>query len=185
MFIRRFEPVYFDPVHRSHSRAKRSVDAGGSGDVRVQIRSSRRSLNLHLTADASVFHKNLVVESSTEGIVNVDTSHIYKGYVIGKPRSRVFGSLYHGVFEGSIETSSGDSFYVERASRFFNDSRSYHSVLYSSADIEFPTLAGGRWCGLHGSTEEWMRDTLHRLRHVSPQKARTGADLYIVQTTFA
>ncbi|KAH7951717.1 hypothetical protein HPB52_011706 [Rhipicephalus sanguineus] len=145
-----------------------------------------RSLNLHLSADASVFHKDLVVESSTEGIVNVDTSRIYKGYVIGKPRSRVFGSLHRGLFEGSIETGSGDSLYVERASRFFNDSRPYHSVLYSSADIEFPTLTGGghgRWCGLHGSTEQWMRDTLRRFRRVSPKaphfyKSRVGRKLH-------
>ncbi|XP_049524983.1 disintegrin and metalloproteinase domain-containing protein 10 homolog [Dermacentor silvarum] len=148
MFVRRFEPVYYDPelVHRNHVRAKRSIEGGGSGHVRVQIRSTKRSLNLHLSADASVFHEDLVVESSTEGIINVDTSHIYKGYIIGQPRSRVFGSLHRGVFEGSIETGSGDSLYVERARRFFNDSRPYHSVLYSSADVEFPTahLAHGR-----------------------------------------
>ncbi|XP_037518187.2 retrovirus-related Pol polyprotein from transposon 17.6 [Rhipicephalus sanguineus] len=104
----------------------------------------------------------------------------------GKPRSRVFGSLHRGLFEGSIETGSGDSLYVERASRFFNDSRPYHSVLYSSADIEFPTLTGGghgRWCGLHGSTEQWMRDTLRRFRRVSPKaphfyKSRVGRKLH-------
>ncbi|KAH7945529.1 hypothetical protein HPB49_011957 [Dermacentor silvarum] len=176
MFVRRFEPVYYDPelVHRNHVRAKRSIEGGGSGHVRVQIRSTKRSLNLHLSADASVFHEDLVVESSTEGIINVDTSHIYKGYIIGQPRSRVFGSLHRGVFEGSIETGSGDSLYVERARRFFNDSRPYHSVLYSSADVEFPTVGEGgrgRWCGLHGSTEHWMRDMLRRFRRASPPEA--------------
>ncbi|KAK8780684.1 hypothetical protein V5799_017968 [Amblyomma americanum] len=86
----------------------------------------------------------------------------------GEPQSRVFGSLHGGVFEGSIETGSGHSLYVERAEKFFNDSRPFHSVLYSSADLDFP--AGGRWCGLHGRTEEWMMDILRRNRLKPPSK---------------
>ncbi|XP_065282358.1 disintegrin and metalloproteinase domain-containing protein 10-like [Dermacentor albipictus] len=190
MFVRRFEPVYYDPelVHRNHVRAKRSIEDGESGHVHVQIRSTKRSLDLHLSADASVFHEDLVVESSTEGIVNVDTSHIYKGYVIGQPHSRVFGSLHRGVFEGSIDTGSGASLYVERARRFFNDTRPYHSVLYSSADVEIPAAAGGgsgHWCGLHGSTERWMKDMLRRFRRTSAPEphlahGRVGRKLHAV-----
>ncbi|XP_050035653.2 disintegrin and metalloproteinase domain-containing protein 10-like [Dermacentor andersoni] len=190
MFVRRFEPVYYDPelVHRNHVRAKRSIEDGGSGHVHVQIRSTKRLLNLHLSADASVFHEDLIVESSTEGIVTVDTSHIYKGHIIGQPRSRVFGSLHRGVFEGSIDTGSGDSLYVERARKFFNDTRPYHSVLYSSADVEIPTVAeggSGRWCGLHGSTEHWMKDMLRRYRRASPPEphlahGRVGRKLHAV-----
>ncbi|KAH7966339.1 hypothetical protein HPB49_015388 [Dermacentor silvarum] len=170
LFVRRYEPLYYRPERMpgGHARSKRSVGAGISGHVNVQLRTSKRALNLRLTPDSSVFHKDLVVESSTEGVIQVDTSHIYSGSVVGEPRSRVFGSLHGGIFEGSINTGSGDSLYVERSEKFFNNSQPFHSVLYSADDVEIPVSpGGGRWCGLHGSTEKWMKDVLRRFRHGS------------------
>ncbi|XP_065302942.1 disintegrin and metalloproteinase domain-containing protein 10-like [Dermacentor albipictus] len=170
LFVRRYEPLYYRPERMGggHARAKRSVGAGRSGHVNVQLRTSKRALNLRLTPDSSVFHKDLVVESSTEGVVQVDTSHIYSGSVVGQPRSRVFGSLHGGIFEGSIHTGSGDSLYVERSEKFFNSSQPFHSVLYSADDVEIPaSRGGGPWCGLHGSTEKWMKDMLRRFRRGS------------------
>ncbi|XP_075534887.1 disintegrin and metalloproteinase domain-containing protein 10 homolog [Dermacentor variabilis] len=86
----------------------------------------------------------------------------------GQPRSRVYGSLHGGIFEGSINTGSGDSLYVERSEKFFNSSQPFHSVLYSADDVEIPvSRGGGPWCGLHGNTEKWMKDVLRRFRRGS------------------
>ncbi|XP_049270198.1 disintegrin and metalloproteinase domain-containing protein 10-like [Rhipicephalus sanguineus] len=145
-------------------------------DTQLQepLRTSKRALNLRLTPDSSVFHEDLVIESSTEGVVQVDTSNIYSGSVVGEPGSRVFGSLHGGIFEGSIDTGSGDSLYVERSEKFFTNSQPFHSVLYSAHDVEVPAShgGGGPWCGLHGDTEKWMKDVLRRFRRAPREKRR-------------
>ncbi|KAL3219899.1 hypothetical protein MRX96_005655 [Rhipicephalus microplus] len=172
IFIRRYEPIYYRPQPQGHTRVKRSAEAVRGRHVDVQLRTSKGALNLRLTPDTSVFHENLVIESSTEGVVQVDTSHIYSGSVVGEPSSHVFGSLHGGIFEGSIDTGSGDSLYVEGSEKFFNNTQPFHSVLYSANDVEVPTSSGGggRWCGLHGDTEKWMKDVLRRFRRGPREK---------------
>ncbi|EEC02615.1 conserved hypothetical protein [Ixodes scapularis] len=125
-----------------------------------------RDFNIRLFPDTSVLHKDLVIETAMHGVIQVDTSHIYTGTLIGESGSQVYGALRRGVFEGSIHTT-GDDFYVERASNFFNGSAPFHSVLYSARDVEFPPPEGTggsqrrrQWCGLYGHRERWMNRVL-------------------------
>lgn len=67
---------------------------------------------------------------------------------IGEAESYVFGSVSNGVFEGKIVSPHG-SYYVEKAHRYFpnNSNKSFHSVIYSEADIQDPYehLRTGKW----------------------------------------
>lgn len=78
---------------------------------------------------------------STNGPVNVDTSHIYHGEILGDAKSHVFGSLHDGVFEGKIITAK-DSYYVEKARHYFPNQSSVdkrlHSVIYNEKHVDDP-----------------------------------------------
>jgi disintegrin and metalloproteinase domain-containing protein 10 len=68
--------------------------------------------------------------------------------LLGEAGSFVFGSVSDGVFEGKIVSPHG-SYYVEKAHRYFpnNSNKSFHSVIYSEADILDPYehLRTGKW----------------------------------------
>lgn len=56
------------------------------------------------------------------------------------PRSKVFGSVTDGVFEGKIIAHDG-SYYVEHARRYFppNSTRTrVHSIIYKDSDVTDP-----------------------------------------------
>lgn len=76
---------------------------------------------------------------SPKGIISVDSSHIYRGEVLGEPDSLVFGSIHDGVFEGKIITDR-DAYYVENAKHYFpNQSyldHGFHSVIYNENHVE-------------------------------------------------
>ncbi|XP_064471110.1 disintegrin and metalloproteinase domain-containing protein 10-like isoform X2 [Ornithodoros turicata] len=159
IFVRHFEPLSYSrlAIHASHIRTKRSPSSNKR--IYVRIRGYNRNFHLVLTPDASVFHKEIVMETES-GVVPLDVSHIYHGHIIGDPRSRVYGALHTGVFEGSIETANG-SFYLESARKFLGRPTSFHSVMYSDKDVKFPTnREKGLICGLRGRTEEWMNRVL-------------------------
>ncbi|XP_077564429.1 disintegrin and metalloproteinase domain-containing protein 10-like [Haemaphysalis longicornis] len=129
----------------------------------------RRVFQLRLQPDSSVFHKDLVVETTTLGKVKPDISHIYSGKVVGDPSSYVFGALHGGVFEGTIQTNRG-RFYVEPAHSFFPRPTPFHSVLYSIRDVRMPRAHGPQgWCGLRGETERWMKQLVAMSTPVKPQ----------------
>ncbi|XP_065302011.1 disintegrin and metalloproteinase domain-containing protein 10-like isoform X2 [Dermacentor albipictus] len=158
-FVRHFEPLSYEPrpVHRDHVRVRRSL--GGSDSqhphdiVHLRFQGFDRLFHLKLRPDASVFHKDLVVETSTLGRVKPDIGHIYSGTLVGDPSSRVFGGLHNGVFEGSIQSRWG-RFYVEGAHKFFARRTPFHSVMYAAEDASMPRAG---WCGVRGETARWMQ----------------------------
>ncbi|XP_064471133.1 disintegrin and metalloproteinase domain-containing protein 10-like isoform X2 [Ornithodoros turicata] len=161
-FIRHFEPLLYDheEVHASHIRAKRSTAA--KNNVHIAFRAHNRDFHLRLTADSSIFHEDLVVETATRRVFEADTSHIYTGRVVGDSGSHVYGSLHDGVFEGGIHTRNG-SYYAESARKYFEKQMPFKSVIYSATDAEFPRnnkTGSARLCGLYGRTEAWMDNVL-------------------------
>ncbi|KAL1436965.1 hypothetical protein MTO96_048986 [Rhipicephalus appendiculatus] len=49
IFVQRYEPMYYRPEPEGHTRAKRSVEAVRGRHVNLQLRTSKRALNLRLT----------------------------------------------------------------------------------------------------------------------------------------
>ena len=69
-------------------------------------------------------------ESSRKELFIIDVC-----FISGDPESSVHGMVTHdGLFEGHI-TSSSDYYIVERASRYFNQSQPFHSVIYRKDDV--------------------------------------------------
>ncbi|XP_064463694.1 disintegrin and metalloproteinase domain-containing protein 10-like [Ornithodoros turicata] len=191
IFVRHFEPLSYDhrPVHNSHMRAKRSIS--NDNHVHVRFYAHNRDFHLRLTPDTTAFHKNLTVRRVTEGDIGVDLGHIYTGKVVGDTSSFVYGALHDGIFEGGIDTSNG-SYYVESAAKYFEYPTSFHSVLYSASDVEYPH-GGTRFCGLYGNTERWMNEVLQERSqrrsaerlHKPRQHPRLGRRLHSIEDSTA
>ncbi|KAH6936772.1 hypothetical protein HPB50_021363 [Hyalomma asiaticum] len=137
--------------------------------------------HLKLRPDTSVFHEDLVVETSKLGHIKPEIGHIYSGELVGEPSSHVYGALVDGVFHGAIQSPSG-RYYVESSRRFFSGPKPFHSVLYDARDARFPdTGTPGGWCGVRGETERWMdsvmksRATLAAAAAAPPPVARHKA----------
>ncbi|KAK6617549.1 hypothetical protein RUM44_005137 [Polyplax serrata] len=149
-YILHYEPLNYDAgeVHKNHQRARRSVVR--DHNVHLSFRSHGRNFNLRLKRDLEVFSDDLVVD----GIPFVDTSHIYKGYLIEEPGSQAFGSIIDGIFEGSIH-SQDESYYVEKAHKYFpkGSNQSFHSIIYNGKDVDDSFFGG---CGVTDDVVQWM-----------------------------
>lgn len=41
-------------------------------------------------------------------------------WILGDPHSRVYGSIFDGVFEGHVHTGDGQSFTIDKAAKYFD-----------------------------------------------------------------
>lgn len=162
-YIRHYEEASYSRAEmvRAHQRSKRSVDGRGA-HIQLGFRAHGREFRVRLKRDTTGFSEGLEVVGSDNKPVQASLSHIYQGHLLGEPESTVFGSLHDGVFEGKI-ISKYDSYYVEKASRYFpeNKNSSFHSVIYKESDVEDPYShlrteghVGG--CGITEEISEWM-----------------------------
>ncbi|XP_058062268.1 disintegrin and metalloproteinase domain-containing protein 10, partial [Anopheles bellator] len=172
-YISHHEKLSYDHqhLHASHSRAKRSVTK--DHHVHLSFRAHERDFNIRLKRDLSTISDKLEIHSD-QGPVQVDSSHIYHGELIGEPDSYVFGSIFDGVFEGQM--ISGDSTYhVERAKHYFRESSHpdthplhhigddeppFHSVIYKDEHVDDPYRHRRKGhpsgCGVHDEVSAWM-----------------------------
>nr|XP_037279862.1 disintegrin and metalloproteinase domain-containing protein 10-like [Rhipicephalus microplus] len=178
-YVRHFEPLSYEPrrVHREHVRVRRSLSGSSSqhGIVYFRFQGFDRLFHLKLRPDASAFHKDLVVETSSRGRVKPDIGHIYSGELIGDPSSRVYGGLHDGVFEGSIQSRWG-RFYVEGAHKFFARRTPFHSVMYAAKDARMPD-AGWKSSAAPG-VKHWTNRKLleeHESEELYPDTENVGS----------
>lgn len=96
----------------------------------------------------------------SEGPIEVDTSHIYHGQVLGDSKSHVFGSIHDGVFEGKIITSD-DSYYIEKARHYFpnqsHTDKGFHSVIYKEVHVNDPYQRRRKGEYSNNSNNKWRR----------------------------
>ncbi|XP_037032344.1 disintegrin and metalloproteinase domain-containing protein 10 isoform X2 [Bradysia coprophila] len=161
-YISHYETLSYDErhIHASHNRAKRSVTK--DPHVFLKFKAHGRNFHIRLKRDISTFSDSLVIDSP-KGVISVDSSHIYRGEVLGEPDSLVFGSIHDGVFEGKIITDR-DAYYVENAKHYFPNrthlDHGFHSVIYNENHVEDAYAhkreghVGG--CGINEEVSQWM-----------------------------
>ncbi len=158
-YISHYEPLTYD-TSLVLSRAKRSLlpqsspllssqSSPESEPIIIEFKSHGRHFPLRLRRDySSVFHRDLIIESSDGKPINVNLDHIVSGELAAEPRSKVFGAIREGVFEGKIHTQNDQTFYVEKAFKYFNssdinnksnnNSLPFHSVIYNAIHVNDP-----------------------------------------------
>ena len=202
-FILHHEPLSYNSKI-VHERAKRSTDAqqnsqsslNGNGSqpvdskaddrdpsvVHVDFYAHGKQFNLRLYRDAdSVFSKDLVIEDAAGQPLDVSLDHIYSGYLQDEEnRSKVYGHLVNGVFEGKIESKNG-TFYVERAHRYNQMNKikkNVHSVIYNSEDVVHPHANHFEGGCMNEEIREWM-DKISRSAVDEPHKPSGHVDIEI------
>ncbi|XP_060523585.1 disintegrin and metalloproteinase domain-containing protein 10 isoform X2 [Cylas formicarius] len=179
-YISHYQPLNYDTgdVHSAHVRAKRSVVE--DNHVHVSFRAHGRDFRLRLKRDLHVFSDSLEVHGPN-GPIDVDTSHVYKGHLVGERDSTVFGSIIDGVFEGKIVSPRG-SYYVEKAHHYFPldryPNRTFHSLIYHEDHVRDP-YEGQRQghsagCGINDEIIEWMDKIQNSADAEPPSVARRG-----------
>ncbi|KAF8368045.1 hypothetical protein PRIPAC_85874 [Pristionchus pacificus] len=109
-FLKHYEPLNYQPTDLN--RVSRSTDE----KIRLNFHAYDRDFKLILERvheKDSVFLKDAIMEyeNKTEKIEWED--NIFKGMIEGDDNSYVSGSINHGIFEGVIETSNGEEFWIE------------------------------------------------------------------------
>uniref|UniRef100_A0A6P7FQB9 Disintegrin and metalloproteinase domain-containing protein 10 n=1 Tax=Diabrotica virgifera virgifera TaxID=50390 RepID=A0A6P7FQB9_DIAVI len=163
-YIRHYETLAYDTeaVHRAHTRAKRSI--ASDNYVHVAFKAHGHDFRVRLKRDLHVFEDKLEVQGPTGEPLDVDTSHIYQGHILGEPDSVAFGSIIEGVFEGKLMLPSKGAFYVEKAHHYFphttHPNRTFHSVIYHEDHVEDPYAhkreGHSAGCGINDDVIEWM-----------------------------
>ncbi|XP_064471464.1 disintegrin and metalloproteinase domain-containing protein 10-like isoform X2 [Ornithodoros turicata] len=148
-FVRHYEPLSYDPIRLPSTlgRRRRSIEPSRS-IVYLTFYSHNRYFHLNLQRDHSVTSNNFVLETSTLGRIDSNLDHIYSGYIVGDPGSRVFGFVSDGVFYGRI-TTSNEAYYLEPSKSYITGNPGFHSVIYSSKDVTYAD-------DLCGFTEKWL-----------------------------
>jgi disintegrin and metalloproteinase domain-containing protein 10 len=120
-YISHYEPLTYD-TSLVLSRAKRSLlpqsspllssqSSPESEPIIIEFKSHGRHFPLRLRRDySSVFHRDLIIESSDGKPINVNLDHIVSGELAAEPRSKVFGAIREGVFEGKNSHSKRSNF---------------------------------------------------------------------------
>ncbi|XP_076333075.1 disintegrin and metalloproteinase domain-containing protein 10-like [Tachypleus tridentatus] len=89
--------------------------------------------------DSLVFAPDVLIESSTRGVIDFDTDRILTGNLEDDEESSAEGVLtQEGLFEGAIYSRDGDDYYVEPASRYLSLQKDFHSIMYRLSDVQFP-----------------------------------------------
>ncbi|CAD5207716.1 unnamed protein product [Bursaphelenchus xylophilus] len=136
-YVDDFETLSYRPIL---DRRKRDTD--GSHSIRFKSHNRLFHLKLYPISENSndIFSDDhfLDVNGEYQSHLIRPAQFLYEGHVVGDPRSKVFGSLLDGLFDGHIILGNGETFTVEKAARYFDvDSRpeNYHSIIYKDEQI--------------------------------------------------
>ena len=93
-YILHYEPLDYDRGHvlAQHTRNRRSSD-DSEAFVHLQFHSHGKPFRLKLKRDTSTFSSNIEIVSYQNVPLEVDTSHIYDGYLLGKSVVKLIGSI--------------------------------------------------------------------------------------------
>lgn len=163
-YVLHYEPLEYDRGHilAQHVRNRRSTD-DSEAFIHLQFHSHGKPFRLKLKRDTSTFSSNIEIVSYQNLPLDVDTSHIYDGYLLDEPKSQAYGSIVDGVFDGKIHSKDG-VFYVEKTSKYPNRLKNItgktHSIIYKEENVIDPYERhrsghkGG--CGVTDEVAQWM-----------------------------
>ena len=140
--------------------------------IYLNLSTPLRSFRLRLSHDwefltAPEGHAQFYLDDHLGADDHVIIDHLYRGIILGEPRSRVYGSIVDGIFRGTLHSSTGKSYYVERAEHFFDHAAvdaqphpddhnatlhphavhqllGFHSFLYGDDDVSLPQYLSPR-----------------------------------------
>jgi len=167
-YILHYEPLDYDRNHvlEQHSRNRRSDDS--EAFIHLQFHSHGKPFRLKLKRDTSTFSSNIEIVSYQNLPLDVDTSHLYDGFLLDEPKSQAYGSIVDGVFDGKIHTKDG-IFYIEKTSKYPNQLRnitdSTHSIIYKEENVMDPyedhRSGHASGCGVTDEVAQWMNSVQH------------------------
>ena len=98
-YILHYEPLDYDRNHvlEQHSRNRRSDDS--EAFIHLQFHSHGKPFRLKLKRDTSTFSSNIEIVSYQNLPLDVDTSHLYDGFLLGKFSFIIFIGLLKERFD--------------------------------------------------------------------------------------
>ncbi|XP_077569691.1 disintegrin and metalloproteinase domain-containing protein 10 [Stigmatopora nigra] len=156
-YISHYEGLSYDTdaVHKSHQRAKRALSLQDE-ILHLNFHSHGRNFNLRMQRDTSTFTPDVVMEVSGNK-EPIDTSHIYRGEILGEKETLSHGSVINGRFEGFIKTQQG-TYYVEPSERYLEEmNMNFHSIIYHEDNITYPHKYGSDGSCADPTTFQRMR----------------------------
>lgn len=131
-FIRHFEPAVQGEEPGRHRRSP--------GPLRIHLTTQHRDFHLVLYPDHQLFSSDVSFSTGSGRRVPFDTSTAYIGHLEDDDEASVQGMVTtEGLFDGTITTRSGTTYYVEPVSRYVDADPGYSSVVYSTSDVLQPS----------------------------------------------
>eukprot|EP00794_Sanderia_malayensis_P019475 gene19475-21398_t len=151
-FISHYEGLDYDKneLHDRHLRFRRSI-THEQQPLHLDFYSHKRHFRLRVKRDTTIFSEDFQIPS---GDHSFHPSNIYEGHLEDDTGSKVHGFVHDRIFEGRVYTSGGEEFHIEPAWKYFNDTTSFHSVIYNVANIRYPFASR---CGAKKNIAEWMK----------------------------
>ena len=89
-YVLHYEPLDYDREHvlSQHIRNRRSTSDDSEAFVHLHFHSHGKPFRLKLKRDTSTFSSNIEIVSYQNVPLDVDTSHIYDGYLLGNTLSK-------------------------------------------------------------------------------------------------
>ncbi|XP_034948232.1 disintegrin and metalloproteinase domain-containing protein 10-like [Chelonus insularis] len=150
-YIRHYTGAFYDTEalkeHRARSR-RDSLSIGKEDGVTLNLHLNAfdRVFKMKLVRDTSVFHKDVLFETSNGRSISFDPSHVYTGSLEDDESSLVHGVITEdGLFDGTIITTT-DEIYFEPTKRYKRlvqtevDKMNHHTIAYRSSDVATPTF---------------------------------------------
>lgn len=145
-YITRYEKIKFQPLSPSNTLAMENKDCcegaeNDRGTSLVKLNVFGQSLEMSVRGSKSIFTpdaKIIMFNNGYEEVFSISDviGSSVEGTVIGDNGSYVFGQLRNGIFDGVIRANR-DTFYVERASKYFpQKTDNFNVIVYRERDVD-------------------------------------------------
>ncbi|XP_057330460.1 disintegrin and metalloproteinase domain-containing protein 10-like [Microplitis mediator] len=168
-YIRHYTGAFYDTAALKRHRDRSRRDFSGIGKevgstLNLHVNAFDRIFKMRLTRDPTIFHSDVLFETSNARPIAFDPSHVYVGSLEDDENSIVHGVITNeGLFDGTVITAT-DEIYIEPFTRYSHlvrrdinelnprdtynninnsyhnniDDNNQHSIAYRSSDVSTP-----------------------------------------------